>query len=75
MTRATMTTEQLLLDGVEVRRMTLECPHGRTTADLINGRLPGAPDPDAVALILAERHESEEGCGCILPLLTPGAPA
>lgn len=71
--RATMTTEQICLDGVEVRRMTVECAHGRTTADLINGRLPGAPDPDAVAQILAERHEAEEGCGCVLPLLAPGA--
>jgi hypothetical protein len=72
-TRATMTTQQLRIDGVDVQRITVECPHGTSTADLINGRLPGAPDADVVARILAERHETEERCGCVLPLLTPGA--
>ena len=72
-TRATMTTEQLRIDGVDVRRITVDCPHGTSIADLINGRLRGAPDAETMARILAERHEAEEGCGCVLPLLTPGA--
>ena len=75
LTRATMTIEQLRLDGVEVQRITVDCPHGTSTADLVNGRLPGAPDSDTVTRILAERHESEERCGCALPLLVPGARA
>ena len=74
-TRATMTTDQLRINGIEVRRITVDCPHGTTTADLINGRLSGAPSADTVARILAERHEAEERCGCALPLLTPGTPA
>ena len=74
-TRATVTTEQLRIDGVDVRRITVDCPHGTTTADLVNGRLPGAPDADTVGRILALRHEAEERCGCALPLLTPGARA
>lgn len=73
--RATMTTELLRIDGVDVQRITVDCPHGTSTADLINGRLAGAPDPDTVARILAKRHEAEERCGCALPLLTPGARA
>ena len=72
-TRATMTSEQLRIDGVEVRRITVDCPHGTSVADLINSRLPGAPDSETVARILAERHEAEERCGCALPLLMPGA--
>jgi hypothetical protein len=76
MTRhATMTTEQIRIDGVEVRRVTVDCPHGTSTADLINGRLPGAPDADTVGRILAARHEASEHCGCALPLLAPGARA
>jgi len=71
--RATMKTEQLRIAGVDVERITVDCAHGTSTADLVNGRLPGAPDADTVARILAERHEAEEGCGCALPLLTPGA--
>jgi hypothetical protein len=74
-TRATMTTEQLRIAGVDVERITVDCAHGTSTADLVNGRLPGAPDADTVARILAERHEAEEGCGCALPLLAPGTPA
>ena len=74
-TRATMTTKQLRIHGVDVQRMSVECAHGRTTADLVNGRLRGAPGAEMVARILAERHEAEEGCGCALPLLTPGARA
>lgn len=73
--RATMTTEKLRIDGVDVQRITVDCPHGTTTGDLVNGHLPGAPDHDAMAWILAERHEAEESCGCALPLLTPGARA
>ena len=72
-TQATMTTDQLRINGVDVRRITVDCPHGTSTADLINGRLPGAPDADTGARILAEHHEAEERCGCVLPLLTPGA--
>ena len=71
--RATMKTEQLRIAGVDDERITVDCAHGTSTADLVNGRLPGAPDADTVARILAERHEAEEGCGCALPLLTPGA--
>ena len=74
-TRATMTTQQLRIDGVDVQRITVECPHGTSTADLINGRLAGAPDVAIVARILVERHEAEEQCGCALPLLAPGARA
>jgi hypothetical protein len=70
-----MRTELLRIDGVDVRRITVDCPHGTSRADLINGGLPGAPCPDTVARILAERHEAEEGCGCALPLLTSGARA
>lgn len=73
--RATMTTEQLRIDGVDVQRITVDCPHGTSTADLINGRLSGAPEAAIVTRILAERHEAEEGCGCTLLLLTPGARA
>jgi hypothetical protein len=72
-TRATMTTKQLRIHGVDVQRMSVECAHGRTTADLVNGRFRGAPNAETIAWILAERHEAEEGCGCALPLLTPGA--
>lgn len=72
---ATMTTERLRIDGVEVERIIVDCPHGTTTGDLVNGHLPGAPDHDALARILARRHETEERCGCALPLMTPGAPA
>jgi len=71
-TRATLKTEQVRINGVEVQRITVDCPHGTSTADLINGRLPGAPSADTVVRILAERHEAEERCGCALPLLTPG---
>ena len=74
-TRATMTTDQLRINGIEVRRMSVECAHGRTTADLVNGRLPGAPDAATVGRILAARHEASEHCGCALPLLAPGARA
>ena len=74
-TRATMATLQLRIAGVDVQRITVDCPHGTSMADLINGRLPGAPDVDSVARILAERHEAEEHCGCALRLLTPGARA
>ena len=74
-TRATMRTDQVRVGGLDVVRITVDCPHGTTTADLINGRLPGAPDTGTIARILAERHEAEEGCGCALPLLTPGARA
>ena len=74
-TRATMATLQLRIAGVDVQRITVDCPHGTSTADLINGRLPGAPDVAIVARILVERHEAEEHCGCALPLLAPGARA
>lgn len=74
-TRATVATLQLRIGGVDVERITVDCPHGTTTADLVNGRLPGAPDPDVVGRLLAERHEAEEHCGCALPLLAPGARA
>ena len=72
---ATVTTERLRIDGVDVERITVDCPHGTTTGDLVNGHLPGAPDHDAMARILASRHETEERCGCALPLIQDGARA
>lgn len=72
---ATVTTRQALLGGLDVEEIVVDCPHGTTTGQLVNGHKPGAPGRDELVALLAGRHEVEEGCGCALPLLATGGRA
>lgn len=73
-TTATVATEDLVVHGVAVQRITVDCPHGTTIGDLLVGKF-GAPGRDEIVKVLAARHEDEERCGCALPLLGDGATA
>jgi hypothetical protein len=63
--------EQLRIEDLEVPPIAVGRASGRTADDLVDVRLLGAPDSDAIALF--EQNEAAEGCRSIPPLLTPGA--
>lgn len=70
-TVAKVSTEQLRIGGVDVRRLTVDCRHGTTTGDVIGD---DQSRVDVLAVLVA-RHEAEERCGCALPLIQAGARA
>ena len=73
MTEPTLTIEPCPELDPGGRFIALDCEHGRTT--LLHGGAPsGRPDavrvPDAwLVMLLASKHEDEEGCGCAAVVL------